>query len=143
MNVDESESPEKKKKLKKALPKGRSYDIRLSKEARALKLLRRETGLSMRQVAEKMGCSDSYISQLENSRCEIPKGKFLDKLINLYGLKNRKRFSERCIRYAEKLTPQEAIVEALSKLNEHELTFIVNYIESSLANRREPLHVVK
>lgn len=143
MNVEESQLADKKKRFKKALPKGRSYDIKLSKEARALKLLRRESGLTMRQVADKMGCSDSYISQLENSRCEIPKGKFLDKLIDLYGLKNRKRFSERCIRYAEKLTPQEAIVEALSKLNEHELTFIVNYIETSLANRREPLHLIK
>jgi transcriptional regulator with XRE-family HTH domain len=95
----------------------------------------------MRQVADKMGCSDSLLSQIENGRMGLPRGDFLDKLIKLYGVKNRKRFSEKCIRYGEKFTPQELIVEALPKLNEQELSFILSYIETSMGSRR--LHAIQ
>lgn len=127
---------DKSKTVKKSPPKSRSYDVKLTKEARTLKHLRRELGLSMRQVADKMGCSDSLLSQIENGRMSLPRGDFLDKLIKLYGISNRKRFSEKCIRYGEKLSPRELIVEALPKLNEQELSFILNYIETSMATRR-------
>ncbi len=140
MNNFEENKP-KKPKVKKSLPKSRSYDIQLTKEARTLKHLRRELGLSMRQVADKMGCSDSLLSQIENGRMGLPRGDFLDKLIKLYGVKNRKRFSEKCIRYGEKFTPQELIVEALPKLNEQELSFILSYIETSMGSRR--LHAIQ
>lgn len=135
MSENEDGKP-KKAKLKKTPPKSRSYDVKLTKEARTLRHLRRELGLSMREVADKMGCSDSLISQIENGRMNLPRGNFLDKIIKLYGVSNRKRFSEKCIRYGEKLSPQELIVEALPKLNEQELSFILNYIETSMANRR-------
>lgn len=133
---DSTENNTKKTKVKKSLPKGRSYDVQLTKEARTLKHLRRELGLSMQEVANKMGCSDSLISQIENGRMNLPRGDFLDKLIKLYGVSNRKRFSEKCIRYGEKFTPQELITQALPKLNEQELSFILNYIETSMATRR-------
>lgn len=139
MSENEGVKP-KKVRLKKSLPKSRSYDVKLTKEARTLRHLRRELGLSMRQVADKMGCSDSLISQIENGRMNLPRGSFLDKIIKLYGISNRKRFSEKCIRYGEKFTPQELITEALPKLNEQELSFILNYIETSMGSRR--LHAV-
>jgi len=130
-----------KPKRKRSLPKSRSYDVKLTKEARTLRHLRRELGMSMREVAEKMGCSDSLISQIEQGRMDLPKGNFLDRIIKLYGVKNRKRFSEKCIRYGEKFTPQELISEALPKLNKQELSFILNYIETSMSTRR--LQVIK
>lgn len=135
MNGLEENKP-KKPKVRRSLPKSRSYDIHLTKEARTLKHLRREVGLSMRQVADKMGCSDSLLSQIENGRMSLPRGDFLDKLIKIYGVKNRKRFSEKCIRYGEKFTPQELILQALPKLNEQELNFIINYIETAMSSRR-------
>lgn len=135
MSESSGDAP-KKPKAKRSLPKSRSYDVKLTKEARTLKHLRRELGLSMREVAEKMGCSDSLISQIEQGRMDLPRGSFLDRLIKLYGVSNRKRFSEKCIRYGEKLSPRELIVEALPKLNEQELSFILNYIETSMATRR-------
>ncbi|MBX2995391.1 MAG: helix-turn-helix domain-containing protein [Bdellovibrionaceae bacterium] len=135
MSENSGDTP-KKPKAKRSLPKSRSYDVKLTKEARTLKHLRRELGLSMREVAEKMGCSDSLISQIEQGRMDLPRGSFLDRIIKLYGVSNRKRFSEKCIRYGEKFTPQELIVEALPKLNEQELSFILNYIETSMATRR-------
>lgn len=132
MNEDKPKKP----RLKRTLPKSRSYDVQLTKEVRTLRHLRREVELSMRQVAVKMGCSPSLLSQIENGRMNLPRGDFLDKLIKLYGIKNRKRFSEKCIRYGEKFTPQELIIQALPKLNEEELKFIQNYIETSMATRR-------
>ncbi len=52
----------------------RTNSIIMSNEARVLRRLREEKGLSMRQAGEIMGVSSSLVSQVENGRENVPKG---------------------------------------------------------------------
>ena len=62
----------------------RSEKILVTNESRALKVLRNRAGLSMRQVGEKLGYSSSYISQIENGRENVPRGRVLKSFLKTY-----------------------------------------------------------
>ena len=53
--------------------------------ATRLKQLRRESGLSLRQLERKIGISNPYLSQLENGKHGQPNVFFVQTLANFYG----------------------------------------------------------
>lgn len=80
---------------------GRSGRVIMTKEARVLRELRIQSGLSMRKAGALIGCTDSYISHIENGRADVPRGGRLDKFLAVYGGIKQKSFYERVRRYSE------------------------------------------
>ncbi len=62
----------------------RKHKVIMSNQARVLKEMRVAKGLSMREVGELYGKSDSYISQIENGRMKVPTGGNLQRLLDIY-----------------------------------------------------------
>lgn len=127
---EEKIEPIKKKKMRNK--KRSDYPDFDSKKALALRGLRTKTGLSMAQVAEKVGCSTSMINFLEQGRMDIPKkSKIFDSILELYGT-NRKRFSETAGRWKKEITDRDYIALSLPKLKDADIQFIRQYIETKL-----------
>ena len=57
----------------------------MSNEARVLKQIRENKGLSMRSAGRLIERSDSFISQIENGQMLIPKAPMLEKILTAYG----------------------------------------------------------
>ena len=77
------------KELEGINKKYRSRHVFMTNEARALKKLREAKSLSMKKAGELLGYSDSYISQIENGRENVPIGKKLLKFLTAYGVDTR------------------------------------------------------
>jgi transcriptional regulator with XRE-family HTH domain len=77
----------------------RTARIIMTDEARVLRELRIERGLSMRGLGASMGKSDSYISQVENGRMDVPSDEALEKYLAALGGIIGRSFSERVRRY--------------------------------------------
>jgi transcriptional regulator with XRE-family HTH domain len=87
-----------------------------------LKRSRKETGLTLRDVEEKTGISNAYLSQLENQRIANPSPQILHKLADCYDISyehlmelagypvevsNKKRVLFRASGKSEEITPEE------------------------------------
>lgn len=95
---------------------GRSGRVIMTNEARVLRELRIQSRLSMRKAGVLLGCTDSYISHLENGRSDVPKGDRLDKFLAVYGGIKQKSFYERVRRYAETKDPKIELIEMIQNL---------------------------
>lgn len=95
---------------------GRSAKVILSAEAKVLKRLRMRHGLSMRKAGERLGYSDSYISQIENGREDIPRGERLMKFLNLYGGITEKYFRQLAKEWTEEADDVDRLVDLAKKL---------------------------
>jgi transcriptional regulator with XRE-family HTH domain len=113
--------------------KTRTHHIHMTNEARVLKCLRLERGLSMRQAGELLGKSDSYISQIENGRLKPPRGEALELLLSLYGGPKVESFFARVRLHQEKFTEKEEIVELLQKTNELETSLLLKFMKALVA----------
>ena len=109
----------------------RSARIIMSNEARVLKQLREESGLSMRADGQKIGLSDSYIAHLENGRIDIPrKVEKLERVLSIYGGIKVKSFYERARNFKEKFTPKDELHELVSRANEQQTTTLLTIAKS-------------
>ncbi len=77
----------------------RTARVIMSDEARVLRDLREARGLSMRALGALMGKSDSYISQVENGRMDVPTGAALERYLTAIGGINERSFYERVRRF--------------------------------------------
>jgi transcriptional regulator with XRE-family HTH domain len=105
----------------------------MTNEARVLRRLRIERGLSMRQAGELLGRSDSYISQIENGRLKPPRGPALERILELYGGPKVESFYARVRQYQEKLTEKDEIVELLQKTNPLETSLLLKFMKALVA----------
>lgn len=55
----------------------RTEKIVITSEGQVLKRLRAKQNLSMQDVADKLGISNSYVSQIENGRANPPNGELV------------------------------------------------------------------
>lgn len=112
---------------------GRSAKKVYSPKGQVLKKLRNERDLSMKQVADFVGCSDTFISFLENGRAEIPKTEVFGKILKVYGISQR-AFDERVRRHEREEGDDEFIVKAFKILTleqKHLIkTLIKQYLET-------------
>ncbi len=89
----------------------------------------------MRAVAEKLGLSDSYISQIENGRANCPKGESLDKLLKIYGGIKQKYFFELCRDWEKELTDEDYIRDNLGKLSKENQKLIKSMMTTLLEKK--------
>ena len=97
--------------------KARSQKIIVTNEARVLRALRLEHGLSMKKAGELAGVSDSLIAHTETGRLNPPKGPNLERLLRVYGGIQAKSFYERVRTFKEKPTPREELLELVGRAN--------------------------
>lgn len=111
---------------------GRSAKKLYSPEGQVLKRLRADKKLSMREVADIAGCSDTFISFLENGRAEVPKTEVFDKILMVYEI-SRKAFDERVRRHEHEEGDEEFILKAFALLKPDQKQLIKTLIKQYLA----------
>ncbi|MBT4763279.1 MAG: helix-turn-helix domain-containing protein [Bdellovibrionaceae bacterium] len=109
----------------------RSEQVIVTSEARALRELRKRSGMSMRLAGEKLGYSSSYISQIENGRENVPKGKRLDKFLEVYAV-NRTSFTK--LVNGDLKTDLELILELVPKLEMNSQKVVRTLVEQLLTS---------
>jgi transcriptional regulator with XRE-family HTH domain len=81
--------------LRTVVPKGvimnslkyrRSSEIKLSREASLLREIRELNGVSIREAAKNIGCSESLLRHIEKGRANVPKDDRLQSILMCYGL---------------------------------------------------------
>ena len=115
---------------KTAGPTGRSGRVIMTNEARVLHELRIQSGLSMRKAGALLGCTDSYISHIENGRSDAPKGDRLDKFLAVYGGIKQKSFYERVRRFSESVDPGQELIELIQNLPPDKIKFVVQLLQN-------------
>lgn len=112
----------------------RHHKVIITPQAKVLRSLREKRKLSTRQVAESLGLSASYISQIENGRTNFPSGERMLKLLALYGIKP-KYFSQLVKEWND--APNELMIASklLSSLDEQGLQ-IASRIIGLLASKK-------
>ncbi|MGZ3724563.1 MAG: helix-turn-helix domain-containing protein [Pseudobdellovibrio sp.] len=111
---------------------GRSSRVLMTNEARVLRELRIQAGLSMRKAGELIGVSDSYISHIENGRSDTPTGIKLDKFLLIYGGMKQKSFHERSRNYTFKNDPYLELVDLIRSIPKEKINFVSNVIKQLL-----------
>lgn len=111
---------------KTAWPRGRSGRVIMTNEARVLRELRTQSGLSMRKTGALLGYSDSYISHIENGRSDVPRGDRLNKFLEVYGGIKQKSFYERVRRYSEQISHRDRLIQTLEMLPEEKIKILLN-----------------
>jgi len=111
----------------------RSQKILITSEARALRALRQNSGMSMRVAGEKLGYSSSYISQIENGRENVPKGKRLSNFLKIYGV-NESAFKRRVHKTVTEESDEEVISSLIPKLSSTDTNVIRKLVEQLLGN---------
>lgn len=109
---------------------GRSARVIMTNEARVLRELRIQSGLSMRQASALIGCTDSYISHIENGRSDVPKGDRLDKFLNVYGGIKQKSFYERVRRYSETADPKQELLELATNIANDKVKIAIQILKN-------------
>jgi transcriptional regulator with XRE-family HTH domain len=112
--------------------KKRSDRIEMTDEARVLKILRSETKLSMKKVADLIGMSDSYIAHVETGRIDVPEGEKLNRLLKVY-CTQRGTFRERVRTFAVQITPELELMEMVYRLRPHEMKTLVALAKSMVS----------
>lgn len=112
----------------------RHHKVIITPQAKVLKSLREKRNLSTREVAETLGLSGSYISQIENGRTNIPSGERMLSLLSLYGIKP-KYFSQLVKEWRDGPNEFEKAKDLLSSLEESELKVAINLL-SLLASKK-------
>ena len=113
----------------------RTARVIMTDEARVLKLLREERGFSMRALGAAMGKSDSYISQVENGRMDIPTAEALDHYLSAIGGITAKSFYEKVRRFRLDRGPTERdeLIEIAKRVNDVQLRNILVLAKTILA----------
>ena len=67
----------------------------------------------MREAGKLLGCSDSYISQIENGRENIPRGERLVRFLNIYGGIKEKYFKQLCKEWQKEADEITQLIELI------------------------------
>lgn len=106
----------------------RTCYVFMTNEARALKKLREAKGLSMKKAGELLGYSDSYVSQIENGRENVPTEDKLLKFLEAYDVDAR--IFKKTVRELEaNLTDLEVIQGILPRLRPEKLKLLKSLAE--------------
>jgi transcriptional regulator with XRE-family HTH domain len=87
----------------------------------ALKELRLSRNLSMRQLGNLIGKSDSYISHLENGRLDFPDGESLEKILTAFGDMKPKSFFERARACRMRIHQEDFILKWIREAGDRDL----------------------
>ena len=104
----------------------RTARVILTPEAMVLRQLRERQGLSMRAAGAKLGCSDSYVSQIENGRENVPTGERLMKFLKLYGDTTEKYFKQLCKEWKDEATDKDQLAALIDKLSDSKVRTLLS-----------------
>lgn len=110
----------------------RTEKVIISNEARVLRQMRLAKGLSMRAAGHIIGISDSYISQVENGRMDVPKGQRLEDMLRVYSPSKLASIRERVRNFQIKRTARDELMELLPKISEKEISILLVMAKSLL-----------
>ena len=118
-------------------PNKRTARVIMCDQARVLKELREERGLSMRKLGNLMGKSDSYISQVENGRMDIPIGDGLEHYLAALGGMTAKSFYDRARRFKvdRQHTERDKLLEVAKRATETQVRQILLLAKTILATQ--------
>lgn len=102
----------------------------MTKEARVIRELRIQSGLSMRKAGAFIGCTDSYMPHIENGRADVPRGDRLDKFLAVYGGIKQKSFYERVRRYSELIDPRQELIEWVQNLTSDKIKSVFELLQN-------------
>lgn len=111
----------------------RTSKVVISNEALVLRQMRHKAGLSMRKAGSLIGVSDSYISQIENGRMDVPTGVRLDQLLAIYGGIKRKSFYEKVRNYKVNLSAKDRLTLLIDRLDPSKLDEFIGIAEVLLS----------
>ena len=110
----------------------RTSRVTITNEARILRQMRIDKGLSMRKAGELIGRSDSYISQIENGRMNVPEGEVLERMLEVYEGPKLRSFKERARLLKHQITSREELEDLVKRLNDDKVALVVNIVKSLL-----------
>jgi transcriptional regulator with XRE-family HTH domain len=115
----------------------RSARVVMSDEARVLRQLREEGELSMRGLGASMGKSDSYVSQVENGRMDVPQDAALEQYLAALGGIGLRAFQERVRRYRLERAPtyRDELLEIARRANEVQVKQILLLARTLIATQ--------
>ncbi len=67
----------------------RTSEIKITNEARLLRKIRLDRGISIREAGRRLGKSESFIRHIENGRVDVPKIEGLRKILTVYQVSMR------------------------------------------------------
>lgn len=102
-------------------------------EGKVLKQLRKERGWSMRDLADKIGLSDSSVSQWENGRGNFPI-ESIAKVCKAFGI-GEKYFFEMCRDYEKNATDHDYILMHVKKLDETNAKMVRTFMQTLLEKK--------
>lgn len=114
----------------------RTNTIQLTKEGQVLKQLRKRQCLTLYQVADKTGFSDTYISFIENGRTTPPKDEALRKLLKVYGNITAKYFYELVREFKEDDDDLLYLGKVLKHLSSEDLKLIRGIVDMRLKDSK-------
>jgi transcriptional regulator with XRE-family HTH domain len=111
-----------KKKKKKSIKYRRTSEVKLTNEARILRMIREERSISIREVAKDLGYSETYIRHIEKGRLDVPEGDLLRKLLSHYDVTFR-QFKKRT-RGNVMIDKKEECIALIYKLDKKNLDIV-------------------
>ncbi len=111
----------------------RSKDPILTKEGQVLKVLRQKHKMTLKEVSQKTGLSDTMVSFIENGRAALPRSNdTLDKLLRTYGAISKKYFYELVRDYKEDDDDLHYLGKVLPNLTPEDLYFVRQMVDLRL-----------
>ncbi|AGH94431.1 helix-turn-helix domain-containing protein [Pseudobdellovibrio exovorus] len=111
----------------------RTKEPLLTKEGQVLKTLRRKHKLTLKEVSQRTGLSDTMVSFIENGRTDLPKNNdTLDKLLRVYGGISRKYFYELVRDFKEDDNDLHYLGKVLGNLTPEDLKFVRQIVDVRL-----------
>lgn len=106
----------------------RTSEIKLTNEARLLKELRVQSGLSLREVGRKLERSECFVRHIEKGRLDVPKKNVLRVILSLYGV-TYMQFSKRAQNY-NSLSSRDEIIERIRALENSKLNLLKSFLDA-------------
>ena len=114
----------------------RSKKVIMTNEARVLKRLREELGLSLREVAQRLGKNHATIAHIEGGRMDVPKGERLMMLLQAYGINDYRSFYDRVRNFSERRTPQDELRDLVEQLAPDRVMMALEILKQVAEGRR-------
>ena len=114
----------------------RSKKIIITDQARALKRLREERGLSLREAAKRLGKHHTTISHIEVGRMDVPKGERLMEILAIYGIDKYSVFYDKVRNSSEKIDPKDELRELIDRLSPDRVGIALEILKQVAEGRR-------
>lgn len=114
----------------------RSKKVIMTNEARVLKRLREEKGLSLREVGKLVNKNHTTIAHIEGGRMDPPTGERLMELLGAYGISDFKCFYDRVRNFNKRSTPIDGLRNLVDRLSPDRIEIALQILKQVAKGRR-------